>query len=86
MPIFVKNQLFKSSNEQPILSNQGDQIRGAGPIEKGLNQLGLLWHRNFAVFDFAKHVEIKTDKDLDHISAGEESSETQTGKIIDKIF
>jgi len=63
-------------------SDQGDQIRGAGPIEKGLNQLGLLWHRNFAVFDFAKHAEIKTDKDLDHISAGEESSQTQTGNVL----
>ena len=55
-------------------------IRGAGVVEKALNQAGLMWHRHAAVFDFAKHAEIQTHADLDHISAGEESSETRVGK------
>lgn len=57
-------------------------VRGAGVFEKTLNQLGMLWHQNFAVFDFAKHAEIQTHKDLDHISAGNESSETRVGNLL----
>ena len=60
-------------------------VRGAGVFEKTMNQLGLLWHQNFAVFDFAKHAEIQTHKDLDHISAGNESSETRVGKFSEPL-
>jgi thymidylate kinase len=65
-----------------IVRTAATNVRGAGVVEKTLNQAGLLWHRHFAVFDFAKHAEIQTNKDIDHISAGEESSETQTGNLL----
>ena len=57
-----------------------DQVRGAGIFEKALNRAGLEYHRRFAFFDFSKHAEIQTRFDLDHISAGEDSSQTPTGK------
>jgi len=56
--------------------------RGGGVLERGLNKLGRYYHSNFALFDFSKHAEIQTRFDLDHISAGNESSQTNTGNIL----
>ena len=78
----VAKQLASRASTRTLVTNErgGDGVFGA--VEKGLNALGRVWHQKMAYFDFAKHAEISTKYDLDHISAGNDSSMSTEGNAL----
>ena len=79
----VAKQLASRASTRTLVTNERSGSNDAfGLVEKGLNALGRVWHQRMAYFDFSKHAEISTKYDLDHISAGNDSSMSTEGNAL----
>jgi len=78
----VAKQLASRASTRTLVTNERGGDGAFGMVEKGLNALGRVWHQRMAYFDFSKHAEVSTKYDLDHISAGNDSSMSTEGNAL----